>query len=109
MLLNMYLPIPRVHLKKKKKSEKDLSNEAYAMFILFSQFFFIFRFFFFFFFRKSMCCMTSRCNSNRYQQHVPLQRSRQKVYLKTMDLFDCPLIGVCAVIRLTMVFFLVSI
>ena len=45
---------------------------------------------------------TSRCNSNGYQQHVSFLRSRQKYTgcnLKTMELFDCAFIRVCAVIR----------
>ena len=43
----MYLPIPRVHLK--KKSAKDLSNDAYAIFIFF--YLLIYSFFI-----KSICC-----------------------------------------------------
>ena len=59
---------------------------------------------------------TSRCNSNGYPQHMPLVDAIQmsthniclykevdKKYtgynLKTMELLDCALIGVCAVIR----------
>ena len=40
----MYPPIPRVDIWK-KKSAKELSNDAYAMFILFFLFF-VFHFFF---------------------------------------------------------------
>ena len=34
MVKNMYLPILKVHLKKTKKTAKDLSNNAYMMFFI---------------------------------------------------------------------------
>ena len=46
----MYLPILRVHLKKKKRSAKDSSNDAYAVLL------YCFFFFFSDFLYKSICC-----------------------------------------------------
>ena len=60
-----------------KKLRKDLSNNAYAMFLYV---------FFVVFFIKHMLWVliwiasTSRCNSNGYPQHMPIWRSRQKLH-----------------------------
>ena len=96
----MYLPIPRVRLKK-KKSANDLSNDAYAMFVLF--------FSFFIFFIKSICCrypfeLHRQVNAIQMGTYnICLYKEVDKKYtgrkLKTTELLDSVLIGVCAVIR----------
>ena len=79
----------------KKRSAKDLSNDAYAMFlwICFSECLY-----------KNILWVLIwiASNSNEYPLHIVLWRSRQKYTsynLETTELLDCALIGVRAVIR----------
>ena len=81
---------------KKKKKKRDQKKICLMM---------LMRFFSYFLY-KSICWGThlnyiDKSNSNGYPQHMPLYRSRKKYTgynLKTTELLDCVLIGVCAVI-----------
>ena len=87
-----------------KRSAKDLSNNAYAMFFLF---------FFSDFLYNGVWCgylfelhQPCWCSSNGYQD-ICLYTEDKKYTgcnLKTVEWFDCVLIGVCTVIRLNTVF-----
>ena len=97
-----FLPILRVHFKKKKKrSVKDLSNDAYAIFC--GVFFFVI------FFIKAYVMGTHLICIDKSMQFkwVPTTFAFKKYTgcnLKTTQLCDCALIGVCAVIRLNPVY-----
>ena len=92
----MYPPILRVH---KKRSAKDLSNYTYA---IFSDFLY-----------KNKCCGYSfelhrQVNAIQMITHnICLYKEVERKYtgcnLKTTELLNCALIGVCAVIRLNTV------
>ena len=67
LVVSMYLPILRVHLKKKKKkSAKDSTNDAYAMF---SVVYFWFSLEKHIFWVLIWIALTSQCNSDGYPQH----------------------------------------
>ena len=78
----------------KKRSAKDLLNDAHAMFLCFySDFLF-----------KTLCCGYTLVDAIQMGTHnICLYKEVDKKYtgwnLKNMELLDCVLIGVCAVIR----------
>ena len=83
----------------KQSSAKDLSNGAYAMFVCFL----------FLIFHNSICrrysfCMHRQVDAIQMGTHnICLYKEVDKKYtgcnVKTTDLLDCVLTGVCAVIR----------
>ena len=92
----------------KQRSVKDLANDAYEMLLCFL--------FFPDFLHKSICCGYS---SELHQQVDAIQMGTHNIclykeadkkytgcYMKTTELLDCALIGVCVVIRSNNVFFL---
>ena len=95
----MYLPIPRIHLK--KISAEDLSNDAYAMF-------FVLLFCLSEFLHKSICCgylfeLHLQVDAIQMVTHnICFYKEVDKKYtdcnLKTTKLRDCVPIGVCEVI-----------
>ena len=85
----MYPPILKVQ-KKKKRSAKDLSNDAYAMFCGF-----VFLIFFFILAYVDAIQMSTH-NICFYKE---VDKKYTGCYLKTAELLDCVLIGVCVVIR----------
>ena len=88
----------------KKRSAKHLSNDAYVMFLC--------CFIYFYFLYKGLGCGYS---FERYRQVDAIQMGTHNICLhklgkkytgcnlKTLELLDCVLIGVCAVIRLNRV------
>ena len=101
----MYPPILRVH---KQRSAKDLSNDAYAMFLCFLFLILFAKAYVLIFFLKAyvvgihLIASTSLCNSNKYPQHMPFYKVDKKYTgcnLKNTELLDCAHRGVCAVIR----------
>ena len=87
-----------------KRSAKDLSNDAYAMFlwVCFSEFLY-----------KSICCGYSfelhwqidaiQMGTHNICFYKEVDKKYTGVNLKTMELLDCTRIGVCTVIRSNMV------
>ena len=91
----------------KQRSAKDLSNDAYAMFLCFL---------FLIFFIKACCGYSFELHRqvDAIQMGINkicLYKEVDKMYngcnLKTMELLDCVPIGVCAVIMLNTVFIVV--
>ena len=96
----MFLPILRVHFKRKESASVS-SNDAYAIFLC--------CFFFVILFIKAYVVGTHlNCINKSMQFWVPTTFAFKKYTgcnLKTIELLDCVLIGVCAVIRPNTVIF----
>ena len=95
----MCLPTTDILLKK-KRSEKDLSDDDYAIFFLI-------------FLYKGICCGYSfelhrqvdaiQMSTNNICLYKEVDKKYTCCILKTTELLDCALIGICAVIRSNMV------
>ena len=85
----------------KTRSANDLFNGVYVMFLCAC-------FLLLIFFMKAL---TNHCNSNGYPS-IWLYKEVDKKYtgynLKTMELLDCALVGVCAVIRSNMIIVIIK-
>ena len=94
----MYQPTTDILLK--KRSEKDLSDDDYAIFLIFLY--------------KGICCGYSfelhrqvdaiQMSTNNICLYKEVDKKYTCCILKTTELLDCALLGICAVIRSNTVF-----
>ena len=98
----MYLPILRVHFKKKKKKKKIRKGLINVFFVCF----FLLFFFLIFFIKAYVVGTHLNCiiKSHNICLYKETDKKSTGCNLKTMELLDCEFIWVCLVFRLNTVF-----